>query len=159
MKSDEDLHITLGRKFVSAIYSSTLFSILFALIVPNPFNESITSIQHYFSDVISMIPIYQMYSLPIYIIYGIFTSFLSEKIANRIANRNNHLWLTFYVFFHLLFGLILFVPGLLAATIYFFIDLILLKQNRPLTTFQWINLFATPIVVWFLSMSFIWIHG
>ncbi|MGG2028012.1 hypothetical protein AB1282_20130 [Gottfriedia sp. S16(2024)] len=159
MKSDEELQGMLKRKFVTAIYASTLFSIMFALIDPEPFDEPITSIQHYFSDVIGIIPIYLMYSLPFYLIYGVITSFLSETIANRFASRKKSLWLTICGIFHLLFGLILLLPGLLASSIYFLVDQWLKKRNSPFTTIQRIKLFATPIVVWLLTMSFVWLKG
>ena len=159
MKSDKELQHILKRKFVTAIYASTLFSIVFALIDPNPFDEPISSIQHYFSLAIGIIPIYLMYSLPIYLIYGIITSFLSETIANRFASRKKNLWLTICGVFHLLFGLILLLPGLLASSIYFLFDQWLKKRNCTLTTLQRIKLFATPILVWLLTMSFVWLQG
>ena len=156
MNGNQELLNMLKRKLVSSICSSVLFSIVYGLINPTPFNEKILSIQQYFSVVIDYIHVYLMYSLPIFLIYGLISSFLCETFVNRaFGGRNKKEQFIFNGLIHLFFGLILGWAGVLASFIYFLIDQWFKKRDKILSIKQRILLFASPVIVWSFSVVLI----
>ena len=150
----------VSRKIISASVSGTLFAIVLGLIVPNPFGEEITSIPNYLFLVTLSIPIYIMYSFPVILVYGVFTSILSDKISTfismKIEKEKSEMFISGIV--HLLFGLILLLYSLGAALLFFITDRVLQKRNIDYTRMQAIKSFAIPLTVWLVFMSIIWIE-
>lgn len=80
----------IWRKIISASVSGSLFAILLALIFPNAFGGSISSISDYIFTFILATPVYLMYSFPVILIYGVLTSIVSDTISNLITRKNNN---------------------------------------------------------------------
>ncbi|PKG27244.1 hypothetical protein [Cytobacillus horneckiae] len=100
----------LSRKIISASISGTLFTVLLGFIWTNPFGDNITSIQNYLFSVISVTPIYMMYSMPVIMIYGILTSIISDKIGEFISIKAKETNAEIFVSgaLHIVFSLVLF---------------------------------------------------
>ncbi|TFB22132.1 hypothetical protein E3U55_07465 [Filobacillus milosensis] len=147
----------LPRKFISASISGSLFAIVLALIVPDPFGETINSISEYMLAFISTVPIYLIYSVPVVLTYGLFTSIISDKLAKfilrNIQTKKIEMFLSFI--FHSVFGLILLPYSLGAAIMFFITDRLIQKYHKgDLLVHAFISL-AIPLTLW---LFFVVIH-
>lgn len=149
----------LSRKMISASISGSLFAALLGIINPNPFGEPIVSIQDYLFSVVSILPIYMLYSFPAILIYGVLTSMVSDKIGELISSkiRIEKVELILSGILHIMFGLILFPVSLGASILFFITDQILRKRNHNDNWLEAIKSLSLPITVWFLCIWVVWI--
>lgn len=149
----------LSRKIISASISSVLYSVLLALFNPNPLGEDVVEHQNYFYSFITVLPMYLLYSVPVILTYGVATSFVSDKIAERLtrdSNKRNQLIIS--TILHVLFGLI-YLPYVLGASILFFVmDKSLQKWKSEFDSSQALISLLLPVLVWFLLLGIIWME-
>ncbi|WP_404427106.1 hypothetical protein LG296_14805 [Ureibacillus chungkukjangi] len=149
----------IWRKIISASVSGSLFAILVALIVPNPFGESISSIGEYIFTFILATPVYLMYSFPVILIYGVITSIICDLISKFQTRKNNHkkIELILNVIFHILFGLILLPFSLGAAILFLITDKMIQKRNYKFNWVHSVKSFVIPCAVWLIFMGIIYL--
>ncbi|MCP1144596.1 hypothetical protein MKZ01_08260 [Lysinibacillus endophyticus] len=150
----------IWRKIISASISGSLFAILLALIVPNAFGESISSITDYIFTFILATPVYLMYSFPVILIYGVLTSIVSDIISNLITRKNNNkkIEVILTVIFHVFFGLILLPFSLGAAILFLITDKLIQKSNYKFNWVHSVKSLAIPCAVWLLFMGMIYLE-
>lgn len=150
----------LARKVVSASISSSLFAIILALIHPNPFEELLLNFINYFFHVSIAIPAYLMFSFPFFLIYGVFTSVISDKIAQFIATKigKEASEIVISAIFHLIFGILFYFYSLIAATLFFVTDRILNRWNQDYKWQQALKSLALPLLVWIFFMGIVYIE-
>jgi hypothetical protein len=149
----------LPRKILSASVSGTVFAIILGLTLPNPFfDKNISSIQNYFLSISTIIPIYMIYSFPAFLIYGVFTSIISDKVGEFIASKVKEKKVEHIVsgILHIIFGLILFWVSLGASILFFITDRILGSRNKKYKWLEAIKSLAIPVLTWLLFMGIVW---
>lgn len=148
----------LPRKIITATIASSLYSVLLALIYPNPFGDNIDSFREYMWNFIMATPTYLIYSFPVILIYGTLTSTLSDNLSKFIStNKDSKKEIYISALFHLLFGLILLWVSLAASIIYFCVDRFLIKK---MNSYKWNQAFKSlviPLLLWLLFMGIIWL--
>ncbi|MEQ2526739.1 hypothetical protein WMO40_08505 [Bacillaceae bacterium CLA-AA-H227] len=148
----------LSRKIISASIAGTFFAILCGLVFPSFAGEDADTIREYLWGVVSMIPVYLLYSFPVILVYGSATSIISDFLAGLIS-RGKLKKLEIYVsaLFHLLFGSVLFWFSLLASIIYFVVDQFFVKKK---VNHKWslaLLSLAVPLLLWIICMGIIWV--
>ncbi|MFS0591544.1 hypothetical protein AB1L05_08080 [Cytobacillus horneckiae] len=148
----------LSRKIISASISGTLFTVLLGFIWTNPFGDNITSIQNYLFSVISVTPIYMMYSMPVIMIYGILTSIISDKIGEFISIKAKETNAEIFVSgaLHIVFGLVLFWISIGASLLFFITDRLLKSRNKKYEWLEAIKSLAIPLLTWLILMGIVW---
>lgn len=148
----------LSRKIISASISGTLFTVLLGFIWTNPFGDNITSIQNYLFSVISVTPIYMMYSMPVIMIYGILTSIISDKIGEFISIKAKETKAEIFVSgaLHIVFGLVLFWISIGASLLFFITDRLLKSRNKKYEWLEAIKSLAIPLLTWLILMGIVW---
>ncbi len=124
----------LYREVITASFAGTIHSVLLALSFPSLFIQPADD-SAFFSSAITTIPTYLVYVLPVIYTYGIACSIASDKIGHLLAKKSNEPRVGKMVSgsLHLVFGLVLLWFSLIGAIIFFVIDHILLRLNRPYT--------------------------
>lgn len=152
MSFKSEISPMLSRKIISASISGTIFAILLALFMPDPFDMGISSVGEYIQEFLISVPGYLIYSFPVILVYGTLASTICDYLACFISNRTNkRLEIYFSFALHLLFGLVLLWFSLLAAILYFITDTILIKKN----IYKWKNAFVSlgiPFLVLIIFM-------
>ena len=143
----------LPRKIISASISSSIFSILLGLFIPDPFDVGISSVGEYIDDFLVAVPGYLIFSFPVILVYGTIASTISEYLARSISNHTKKS-VEFYLSFalHIIFGLVLLWFSLLASILYFVTDYILIKKN----IYKWKNALVSlwiPFLVLIIFMG------
>lgn len=157
------MHIPLSqlinRKIICAGITTFFFSIIYALVEPNPFSsQNSPSIGSHFHEAFSIINVYMIYAAPAIYIYGVAASIASELTARAIANKLNKQSLRLFIsaLFHCCFGLILLEISLLAALIFLITDTIIsLFYKRPLTMKIMLASHIFPLCLWLASVAYI----
>lgn len=147
----------LSRKIISASIAGALFAILCGLVFPIFTGDDANTIQEYSWGIVSMIPVYLLYSFPVILIYGSVTSIISDSLASLIL-RGKFQKLEIYIsaLFHLLFGSILLWFSLLASIIYFAVDRFYVKKKGNYKWNQALMSLAIPLLLWIVFMGIIW---
>lgn len=149
----------LPRKIISASVSGTIFAIILGVTHPDPFvDKNLSSIQNYLLSTSTIIPIYMMYSFPAILIYGVFTSIISDKVGEYIASKVkekkvNHI---VSVGLHIIFGLILNWVSLGASILFFITDRILRSRYKKYKWLEAIKSLAIPVLTWLIFMGIVW---
>lgn len=150
----------IARKVISACLSACVFAVLLALAEPNLWVKP-SSIGEYFADVCSVIPIYLIYSFPVLLLYGSLTSLISDYIVANLANKQalNRPFTqkVLLVALHLLFGCILSNIGILAALLYFLVDLWLSRKPEPYRGTHALISFCIPLGLFVVTVVSLWI--
>ncbi|TDL64808.1 hypothetical protein E2R56_25985 [Rhodococcus qingshengii] len=149
----------LPRKIISASVSGTIFAIILGLTQPDPFGEiNLSSIQNYLLSTSTIIPIYMMYSFPAILIYGVFTSIISDKVGDFIAIKvkEKNVELIVSGALHIIFGLILFWVSLGASILFFITDRILGSRYKKYKWLEAIKSLAIPVLTWLIFMGIVW---
>ncbi|MFL0363878.1 hypothetical protein ACH0BF_12745 [Pseudobacillus sp. 179-B 2D1 NHS] len=152
------IHI-LQRKIVSATISGTLFTVLLSLIEPNPFGKPINSTGEYLFAVVSIFTLYMMYTFPAILLYGVFTSIISDKVGEFISIKIKRKKAEFVVsaMLHVLFGLILRWFSLGASILFFSTDQIMKKRVRRYTWVEAISSLIISILMWMIASGALWL--
>lgn len=137
-----------------------MFAILLGLIVPNPFGETISSIPNYLFAVAISTPVYMMYSFPAILIYGVFTSIISDKVSQFISTKikKEKSELIISGILHAVFGLILLLYSLSASLLFFVTDRVLQKRNKDYKPLHAIKSLAIPLAVWLIFMGIVYLE-
>ncbi|KKK38249.1 hypothetical protein WQ57_10230 [Mesobacillus campisalis] len=148
------------KKNYFASISGSIYAILLGLILPNPFGGAIASIPNYLFAVVSVTPIYLMYSFPAILIYGVLASIISDKIGQfisaKIENDKSEIWISGIT--HIVFGLILLFYSLGASILFFITDRVLQKNNKKYELLQAIKSLGIPLAVWLIYMGIVYIE-
>ncbi|WP_246041901.1 hypothetical protein [Robertmurraya kyonggiensis] len=147
----------ISRKIISASIAGSVFAILCGFVFPSFVGEDADTMREYMWGVVSMIPVYLMYSFPIILVYATVTSIISDFLAGLIL-RGKLKKLEIYVsaIFHLLFGSILLWVSLLASIIYFVVDRFWVKKKGSHKWSQALLSLALPLLLWIIFMGIIW---
>jgi succinate dehydrogenase/fumarate reductase cytochrome b subunit len=99
-----------------------------------------------------------IYSFPAILIYGVFTSIISDKVGEFIASKVKEKKVEHIVsgILHIIFGLILFWVSLGASILFFITDRILGSRNKQ---YKWLEAFkslAIPVLTWLIFMGIVW---
>jgi uncharacterized membrane protein HdeD (DUF308 family) len=150
----------LSRKIISASISGSLFAILLGIIQANPFGENITSIPNYLFSVVSITPLYLMYSFPVILIYGVLTSIVSDKVSKFVSTKinNDKYEIIISGILHVVFGLVLLFYSLGASILFFITDRVLQNNNKDYKLLQAIRSLAIPLAVWLIFMGIVYIE-
>lgn len=150
----------LSRKIISASISGSLFAILLGIIQANPFGENITSIPNYLFSVVSITPLYLMYSFPVILIYGVLTSIVSDKVSKFVSTKikNDKYEIIISGILHVVFGLVLLFYSLGASILFFITDRVLQNNNKDYKLLQAIRSLAIPLAVWLIFMGIVFIE-
>jgi uncharacterized membrane protein HdeD (DUF308 family) len=150
----------LSRKIISASISGSLFAILLGIIQANPFGENITSIPNYLFSVVTITPLYLMYSFPVILIYGILTSIVSDKVSKFVSTKikNDKYEIIISGILHVVFGLVLLFYSLGASILFFITDRVLQNNNKDYKLLQAIRSLAIPLAVWLIFMGIVYIE-
>jgi uncharacterized membrane protein HdeD (DUF308 family) len=150
----------LSRKIISASISGSLFAILLGIIQANPFGENITSIPNYLFSVVSITPLYLMYSFPVILIYGVLTSIVSDKVSKFVSTKikNDKYEIMISGILHVVFGLVLLFYSLGASILFFITDRVLQNNNKDYKLLQAIRSLAIPLAVWLIFMGIVYIE-
>jgi uncharacterized membrane protein HdeD (DUF308 family) len=150
----------LSRKIISASISGSLFAILLGIIQANPFGETITSIPNYLFSVVSITPLYLMYSFPVILIYGVLTSIVSDKVSKFVSTKikNDKYEIMISGILHVVFGLVLLFYSLGASILFFITDRVLQNNNKDYKLLQAIRSLAIPLAVWLIFMGIVYIE-
>jgi hypothetical protein len=150
----------LSRKIISASISGSLFAILLGIIQANPFGETITSIPNYLFSVVSITPLYLMYSFPVILIYGVLTSIVSDKVSKFVSTiiKNDKYEIIISGILHVVFGLVLLFYSLGASILFFITDRVLQNNNKDYKLLQAIRSLAIPLAVWLIFMGIVYIE-
>lgn len=150
----------LSRKIISASISGSLFAILLGIIQANPFGENITSIPNYLFSVVSITPLYLMYSFPVILIYGVLTSIVSDKVSKFVSTKikNDKYEIMISGILHVVFGLVLLFYSLGASILFFITDRVLQNNNKDYKLLQAIRSLAIPLAVWLIFMGIVFIE-
>jgi hypothetical protein len=148
----------LARKIVAASISGTIFAFLLGFILPDPFGtEHIGSFGEYVANALFLTYIYMMYSFPAILIYGVLTSFISDKIGSIISIKTGKEKAEIIISgaLHFLFGLILLWFSLGAATLFFIIDRMLKKRKERYSFGVAFSSLSIPVLTFLLLLLFI----
>lgn len=145
------LNQMISRKAAAAFITASLFSILLAIIWPNPFGEKMDHsgsliVQNFSSLTVA----YLLYSFPAIFLYGTITSLISDLISHYVfkkIGKNGEMIVSLLL--HLLFGLILWWISLLAAILFFLIDLFLIINNKGGWKFA-LKCLCLPVFIWII---------
>jgi uncharacterized membrane protein HdeD (DUF308 family) len=150
----------LSRKIISASISGSLFAILLGIIQANPFGENITSIPNYLFSVVTITPLYLMYSFPVILIYGVLTSIVSDKVSKFVSTKikNDKYEIIISGILHVVFGLVLLFYSLGASILFFITDRVLQNNNKDYKLLQAIRSLAIPLAVWLIFMGIVYIE-
>ncbi|WP_153125640.1 hypothetical protein [Peribacillus tepidiphilus] len=150
----------LSRKIISASISGSLFAILLGIIQANPFGETITSIPNYLFSVVSITPLYLMYSFPVILIYGVLTSIVSDKVSKFVSTKikNDKYEIMISGILHVVFGLVLLFYSLGASILFFMTDRVLQNNHKDYKLLQAIRSLAIPLAVWLIFMGIVYIE-
>jgi hypothetical protein len=150
----------LSIKIISASISGSLFAILLGIIQANPFGENITSIPNYLFSVVSITPLYLMYSFPVILIYGVLTSIVSDKVSKFVSTKikNDKYEIIISGILHVVFGLVLLFYSLGASILFFITDRVLQNNNKDYKLLQAIRSLAIPLTVWLIFMGIVYIE-
>lgn len=160
MTSKKTVSQALLGKMVTAAIATPVYSFLLGLLMSNPFGERAAYWQAYLADAIEITPVYMMYSFLVILVYGGLTSLLSDFLATTLASYTiKRLEPLYAAVFHLGFGLILWWISLLAASVYFLVDRVIVLNQFPVNARKILLSFLILIGSWLLFMSFIWIRG
>jgi hypothetical protein len=153
------LNNILPRKVISASVTGTLFSILLGFTLPYAFGEIyVSSFQDYLVTSSTTIPMYLVYSFPAILLYGVFTSIISDTVGDLISIkfRGKQVETIVSGVLHIIFGLILFWISLIAALIFFIIDRAFISRKKEYKWFQAFKSLAFPLLTWLLFMGIVW---
>ncbi|WP_449623036.1 hypothetical protein [Robertmurraya sp. Marseille-Q9965] len=148
----------LSRKIISASIAGSLFAILCGLVFPSFVGEDADTMREYLWGVVSMIPVYLMYSFPVILVYGTVTSIISDYLAGLISKgklKKRDIYIS--GLFHLLFGSVLFWFSLLASIIYFIVDRFLVKKKGYYKWNQALLSMVLPLLLWIVFIGIIWV--
>jgi uncharacterized membrane protein HdeD (DUF308 family) len=150
----------LSIKIISASISGSLFAILLGIIQANPFGENITSIPNYLFSVVTITPLYLMYSFPVILIYGVLTSIVSDKVSKFVSTKikNDKYEIIISGILHVVFGLVLLFYSLGASILFFITDRVLQNNNKDYKLLQAIRSLAIPLAVWLIFMGIVYIE-
>ncbi|WP_160726195.1 hypothetical protein [Bacillus sp. USDA818B3_A] len=149
----------LPRKVISASVSGTLFAIILGLTLPHSTGDiNLSFNQSHFVSTITSIPVYMMYCFPAILIYGVFTSIISDKLGDfisiKIKEKNVEPFVSGAL--HIIFGLILFWVSLGASILFFITDRILRSRYKRYKWLEAIKSLAIPVLTWLLFMGIVW---
>ncbi|MCM3570624.1 hypothetical protein [Neobacillus mesonae] len=151
----------LPRKIISASVSGTIFAIILGFTQPVPiFDKNLSTIQNYLLVTSTIIPIYMMYILPAILIYGVFTSIISDKVGEFVASKVKEKKVEHIVsgVLHIIFGLILFSVSLGASILFFITDRILGMRYKKYKWLEVIKSLTIPVLAWLLFMGIVWVN-
>ncbi|MFY4774150.1 hypothetical protein [Metabacillus sp. RGM 3146] len=144
------LNLMFSRKIAAAAISVSLFSILLAIVWPNPFGENIDLSSRIVQNFSALTVGYLIYSFPVIIIYGTITSLISDLISHifqKHIGKNGEVIVSLVL--HLFFGLILWWLSLFAAFLFFLTDRFLLVKDKRGWGFA-LQCLCLPILLWII---------
>ncbi|MBJ6364331.1 hypothetical protein ACFOQM_24225 [Paenibacillus sp. GCM10012307] len=138
----------LYRKVIAASIAGTIHSILLGLLFPAQFIQP-TDDSAFFTIVMTIIPTYMVYVLPVIFTYGIACSIASDTIGNFISKKSNDRRIGIIVSgsLHIVFGLVLLLFSLIGAVVFFLVDQILVKLDRKYTFLFSVTSLFFPILL------------
>ncbi|MBB3073355.1 hypothetical protein FHS14_006394 [Paenibacillus baekrokdamisoli] len=149
----------LRRKFITAGITSCLFAALYSWLAPDPFHVyTYLTFGEHLHRTISMITIYLMYAAPAIYIYGLLTSFLTEILSHALTT-NKWIRLAVSALFHSLFGLILWYISLLAAILFFLVDVCLSKFQKDYSITLVLCSLLLPSALWLTCLFYLHLWG
>ena len=101
-----------------------------------------------------------MYSFPAVLIYGVFTSIISDKVSKYISTKikNEQSEIIISGVLHIGFGLILLIYSLSASILFFITDRILQKGKKEYKLSQAIKSLTIPIALWLTFMGIVYVE-
>jgi hypothetical protein len=140
---------------MSGCISACLFAIVFTILEPSLWVEP-ESVGHLLSQVWGTISVYLIYSFPVLLVYGSLTSMLSDWLVSSfttyIGSTRPLLQKIMLAALHLLFGCILSYIGILAALLYFLVDLWLSRKPEPYRAVHVLISFCFPVGLFLLAV-------
>ncbi|QPC45914.1 hypothetical protein [Mangrovibacillus cuniculi] len=144
----------IKRKISAAALTMSMYPIILGFIL-NPYGEkSFTPFSLFFLDSISYSVTYWIFSSPIILLYGGFTSWISDWISLKVTSkwkRNNAFHLFSFVL-HLLFGSVLGKISLIAAFLFFVMDRLIEWKVKKITWLKTLLFSLVPILVFLIVL-------
>ena len=144
-----------SRKIIAASIISSLLAITvgFWYSITEPF----TSIKDFILNTFMVMPVYILFGLPIILVYGVLSSFLSDALSKSISTKlnNSRFETALSLLFHIIFGLVLGWPIAVIALIFFITDQLLQNRRKSYNSTQAIISLAIPLITWLLSFTVI----
>ena len=156
---DEDKIESLLRKMMAGAITGTLYGLLLALLFPGSGVE-ISTVRDYIWQFVESVPIYLMFTVPVILIYGGLTSYISDLIGKWMEKRTNkRVEVLFSLILHMLFGLILLWISFFAALLYFIVDRFLKVKVKTYKAIYSLWIMTIPVFVWLVFMTMVWKKG
>lgn len=156
----KEINQLLPKKIIVAAITSVIIALLLGIYVSITFNDAnqICGFETFFLSAAAFI----MYSYPVILIYGTFSSTISDVIA-RLLSKNFSQYVS--VVFHLAFAFILlpinlsfFWVSLLASALFFSIDRFIGRK----TIYKWkqaLKSIGIPLLSWITFMGIVYLIG
>ena len=144
-----------SRKVITASIISSLLAITvgFWYSITEPF----TSVRDFILNTFMIMPVYILFGLPIILVYGVLSSFLSDKLSRSISTKlnNSRFETALSLLFHIIFGLVLGWQIAVVALIFFITDQILQNRRKSYRSTHAIISLGMPLITWFVSFTVI----
>ncbi|MFM1651466.1 hypothetical protein ACI7RC_05085 [Brevibacillus sp. B_LB10_24] len=117
----------LPRKLIAASFTTSVYTILLALMLPNPLGKPIQTNDDYLSNFFLSICVYFFYVFISVFLYGVIASLVTEYIVEKGKLRPPLLFLTLG---HLAFGLPLWIVSLIPGLLFLIFDQSVKRRNH-----------------------------